>query len=301
MAAQQLADLVNFLETTVNGAALTADLNALNLGADVSMYLYETKFDGVPVADESNITGGDEARDNLNDPVNGGDGTADGVMEGQRQQQNGNSDRTTITIVGGLLVAAFAMAFFGICYILWRRRQYFIRSRQVHMHQWESGQDSDGEEVDGKQFELEQYNTSHTEEEKDGGECGDGSGNYVDGQPMDKAGPQQQMVNDASRTLPGGEMDESQDSPYAAGGAMQFDLGTSFKDQLMGVHGSRGGSGSNLNLPIAANSSKRGGQLGSLFPATQSVDGDSDADSWAQTDGTIGSLEIGLEPITAEV
>jgi hypothetical protein len=41
----------------------------------------------------------------------------------------------------------------------------------------------------------------------------------------------------------------------------------------------------------------------SMFPnqATSSMDGDSDADSWAQTDGTIGSLELQLEPITAEV
>jgi hypothetical protein len=45
---------------------------------------------------------------------------------------------------------------------------------------------------------------------------------------------------------------------------------------------------------------------GSLFTNRESngpasLADDSDADSWAQTDGTIGSLELQLEPITAEV
>jgi hypothetical protein len=74
-----------------------------------------------------------------------------------------------------------------------------------------------------------------------------------------------------------------------------FDLGTSFKDQLMGVHGLGGGPRRPPHMS---------GPYGhSVGPYGASVDGasDSDADSWAQTDGTIGSLELQLEPITAEV
>jgi len=62
-----------------------------------------------------------------------------------------------------------------------------------------------------------------------------------------------------------------------------IDLGTSFKDQLMGVHAGP----PRRSQPMPA------------FPS--SVASESDADSWAQTDGTIGSLELQLEPITAEV
>jgi hypothetical protein len=300
--AQDLQDLVNFLELTVDSTALTEDLND---------DLYETKFDGVPVADDTN-SGGDAARDNLNEALN--DGT-DSVIAGQQAQSN-DTDRTTITIVGGLLVAAFAAAFFGICFILWRRRQYFIRSRQVHMHQWENDHQDGGAGLDqdgDKQFmyddengdgpgvvekgsglgDLQRYSTSNTDEDEKDDEYGD--------ETMD--GQQKRTSDGITKNRSGEDMDASQSSheDVANGGAMQFDLGTSFKDQLMGVHGSRGGN--NLNIPVgaASNSSKRGSQLGSLFPATHSLDGDSDADSWAQTDGTIGSLEIGLEPLTAEI
>jgi hypothetical protein len=68
-----------------------------------------------------------------------------------------------------------------------------------------------------------------------------------------------------------------------------FDLGTSFKDQLMGVHGQGGGHRRPPHMSGPYGASDYGGAS------------DSDADSWAQTDGTIGSLELQLEPITAEV
>ena len=68
-----------------------------------------------------------------------------------------------------------------------------------------------------------------------------------------------------------------------------FDLGNSFKDQLMGVHGRSSQNKMNMNHPF-------GMHHGSVDAASES-----DADSWAQTDGTIGSLELQLEPITAEV
>ena len=43
-----------------------------------------------------------------------------------------------------------------------------------------------------------------------------------------------------------------------------------------------------------------GGNGNGVPPAADGTDA-SEADSWAQTDGTIGSLEIQLEPVTAEV
>jgi hypothetical protein len=265
--------------------------------------LFLTKFDGVPVYDDA-VNNSDAGRDNLNDAVNDG-ANADSIVSSQPAQNNNSPDRTTITIVGGLLVAAFGLAFFGICFILYRRRQYFIRSRQVHMSQWENGDEGEGgldldgnnkqfspygdENGDGPTFvtkdsgigDLERYNTSNTEEEKD-----DEYGNDTIEQHQYKH--QQEPPSHGS----------SRDSPTQPDleSSLDDNLGASLKDQLMGIHGSLGGSkGNALNHP------PNRGTFGSLFPSTQSVDGDSDADSWAQTDGTIGSLEIGLEPITAEI
>lgn len=69
-----------------------------------------------------------------------------------------------------------------------------------------------------------------------------------------------------------------------------MDMGSSYKDQFMGVHNSRRGKASSNYLTNIPSS------YANMYP-----DNDSDADSWAQTDGTIGSLELQLEPITAEI
>jgi hypothetical protein len=59
--------------------------------------------------------------------------------------------------------------------------------------------------------------------------------------------------------------------------AIQMDLGNALKGQLMGLHATNNGC------------------------TDEDADLDDDSDSWAQTDGTIGSLDLQLEPITAEV
>jgi hypothetical protein len=61
-----------------------------------------------------------------------------------------------------------------------------------------------------------------------------------------------------------------------------FDLGNSMKNELFNIHGRAADQRRQYGIGIEETS-------------------DSDADSWAQTDGTIGSLEQQLEPITAEV
>lgn len=93
---------------------------------------------------------------------------------------------------------------------------------------------------------------------------------------------------------------DDEDSPYPNNVAV--DMGTSFKDQLMGVHGSTGGRPPMSQQGYGGTSYAMGPVLGrtSPYPRGDAMS-DSDADSWAQTDGTIGSLELQLEPITAEV
>jgi hypothetical protein len=66
------------------------------------------------------------------------------------------------------------------------------------------------------------------------------------------------------------------------GNSYRFDLATSMKNELFSIHGRAADAPKNFGFGIEETS-------------------DSDADSWAQTDGTIGSLELQLEPITAEV
>jgi len=62
----------------------------------------------------------------------------------------------------------------------------------------------------------------------------------------------------------------------------RFDLATSMKNELFNIHGRAANHPRPYGVGIEETS-------------------ESDADSWAQTDGTIGSLELHLEPITAEV
>jgi hypothetical protein len=59
----------------------------------------------------------------------------------------------------------------------------------------------------------------------------------------------------------------------------EFDLGGWMKSELLGVHGE--------NVIMAS--------------ASNQPESDRDNDSWAQTEGTIGSLELRLDPIEAEV
>mmetsp|Transcript_49929 Transcript_49929/g.120957 ORF Transcript_49929/g.120957 Transcript_49929/m.120957 type:complete len:450 (+) Transcript_49929:543-1892(+) len=297
--AVELQDVVNFLELTVDSAALTQ-----GVGDDSSKNsLFVTKFDGVPVYDDASNNAGDAGRDSLNDAVNDG-GATDSLVAGQPTTQNNGADRRTITIVGGLLVAAFGLAFFGICFILYRRRQYFLHQRQVH--QWENnggGEDGGGEvvvgdlDLDGNNKDsglggdLERYNTSNTEEEEKDDE-------YANDGMMEQQQQQQQYHQSTSDGITRDDVSSPQRDLESS---LDDNLGASLKDQLMGVHGTLGGGSRNSGLNLQAGNGGKLGGFGSLLPSTQSVDGDSDADSWAQTDGTIGSLEIGLEPITAEI
>lgn len=98
-----------------------------------------------------------------------------------------------------------------------------------------------------------------------------------------------------SDSPPGGEdgqvgegSDEGDDDDYPNGN-YTFDLGASMKNELFKIHGRAPSSASDPRMY------NNGGTIG--IEETS----DSDADSWAQTDGTIGSLELQLEPITAEV
>ncbi|CAB9525755.1 expressed unknown protein [Seminavis robusta] len=104
---------------------------------------------------------------------------------------------------------------------------------------------------------------------------------------LDDATPQEQDLSAslrAQRMEPeiGQESFETHEDEYS-GNNYRFDLATSMKNELFNIHG-RAADPPHRNFGVGIEETS-----------------DSDADSWAQTDGTIGSLELQLEPITAEV
>jgi hypothetical protein len=209
----QIPDVMEFIEDLLQDQALTTNSP------------FQFAFLGAAAVGAAD---GDSGRDNLAPPSN---------LKNQEQSTAAN-DRQTVTIVGGLLVAAFCCAFLGIVFVLWRRRSSYLRTREVHLKLSES--------------DLQQYDTEP---------------HHSEPSPPSQADHEEVFPNNIT-----------------------FDLGTSFKDQLMGVHGVGGGSRRPPHM-----------MGGSQFAPSNDGASDSDADSWAQTDGTIGSLELQLEPITAEV
>jgi hypothetical protein len=67
----------------------------------------------------------------------------------------------------------------------------------------------------------------------------------------------------------------------------KFDLGNSMKNDVLGAHGSGGPTSMAVVAPYGM--------------AVEASDNGSEVDSWAQTDGTVGSLEDNLDLITAEI
>jgi hypothetical protein len=225
----QMGDVMEYIEALVRGTALTENS------------AFSVAFLGVPV--EGSVT----------EEENGNSvGGPSSIQEGEGLTDPGQ-ERKTVTIVGGLLVAAFCCAFIGIILVLWRRRQQYLNDTHL---------------LKSPSRDLQQYDTEpHISDDPDAHPS-------MDSSPESK---------------------EKEVFPNN----ITFDLGTSFKDQLMGVHGHNQGGPS--RRPLGHGTMMMSDPYGRQMP-THSDASDSDADSWAQTDGTIGSLEnLHLEPITAEV
>ena len=224
-------DAVGMLEKVINGPKIVEELTGT---AGKPSENYSTLFKGVPRANaDPNFRGGaDQGRGELKEPTN---------LKTGIQSSQASANRKTITVVGGLLVACFSIAFFMVGYILWKRRRSY-RNKNLD-------DDDGGMEVVGG------YNLENVEV--------DNRGSYSD--------------DEGHEDEPG----EYPNLPMSAE-AIQMDLGNTLKSQM-------------------------GMDSGGLYSPQSSTDdhdllnNDVDTDSWAQTEGTIGSLELQLEPITAEV
>lgn len=221
----------------VEAVVETLFVNQVESAIDASI---DVKFLGIPKYED----GGADDKTLINPPSS--------LNDAQTQSTPGN--RQTITLVGGVLVAAFCLASLAILFILYDRRK---KQRQLER----SLNDSP------KHF-------SHDTEDDD---------------DYDHEVPPQHLY--------------------------PLDLSNSFNQQVFGAHhqnaGARGAAKHPQNLPPPATgrstkylSNVNNQASYSHFHATTSpmdLMSESDADSWAQTDGTIGSLELQLEPITGEI
>jgi hypothetical protein len=162
-----------YIETLLKGNELTSNNSPLELA-----------FRGVPIVNPN-----EEGRDSLSDTAS--------IQEADQNTDSGKKNQD-ITIVGGLLVAAFCLAFLGIIFVVWRRRKHYLRSRDVQLALSKSDMHYDARATDSEDEPrtLEKQTDSEDFEDMRGGKS------------------EEEFPNNIT-----------------------FDLGNSFKDQLMGVHG----------------------------------------------------------------
>eukprot|EP00535_Pseudo-nitzschia_heimii_P005131 CAMPEP_0197173080 /NCGR_PEP_ID=MMETSP1423-20130617/135_1 /TAXON_ID=476441 /ORGANISM="Pseudo-nitzschia heimii, Strain UNC1101" /LENGTH=494 /DNA_ID=CAMNT_0042621835 /DNA_START=689 /DNA_END=2173 /DNA_ORIENTATION=+ len=292
------ADVIGYLEDLIDGPELAAEIQRRWEGGeedesesvlilDAAGGDYETAFLGTPkVTDDPNFAGGDQVRDDLKDPTNIKTG-----VQSSESQMNGN--RGTITLVGGSLVAMFSILIVLMLYVLVKRRRSYQKNHGLPPVGAVCANDTE----DGLHYAdlQKQHNTDHG-----GDDLGIVLGDDDDSGVADLDHRQLQYHEDEPHDY---SVDDDDERPSDGTRALQMDLGSNLRGQLMGVHG------------VEEHPPPPGGRNGSLLMATaattttslKSDDQDLDeldldeADSWAQTDGTIGSLELQLEPITAEV
>jgi hypothetical protein len=169
----------------------------------------------------------------------------------QKDPQPVDPENDRFTVLGAILVTLFVLAFVGIILVLYRRRKKYLR-------------------------EQEDLDLALSKSDLNYDTRGTGTEDEDEEQPRNHLAVA--TTSDDLSSIGGTRSTEEFPNNIT------FDLGNSFKDQLMNVHGSQ-----RQRLPAMASGSGDGASDAS------------DADSWAQTEGTIGSLEHQLEPITAEV
>jgi hypothetical protein len=193
-------------------------------------------------------TAGDTGRNNLGAPSN----TNASKATAEAQANN----RNAFTVGGGFLVAGLCLAFLGLALILYRRRQGGRRQEGLHQRDVATKYDPNTQDL-SKDDDTYGQRELHA----------------------DLYGADDHMEID----LNGQVMLSRDDSEHEK---ITIDLGSNFKDQLMGVYGSS----------AAPRRQQRG-----MYGLNQAGSLDSEVDSWAQTDGTIGSIEQNLDPLTSEV
>lgn len=232
------------------------------------------------------VTVNDEARNNLNEPNRTSvPPPSDAAVNSITQQSSEDQRSEDITVTGGFLIASFISVLIGVFIVLFRRHRTSERSRRrgVYDHTVDDTFRDKGED-DDDDFRVTvvndpNYNSFPVRRQLTCLSCATETDHH-DGDAVE------------SELLEHDNMDQI--SPKYA-----FDLGQSLKMKVMGTYAP-------TTIPVVAPYPLNGSSFSNLgHPSLMDVDlsgCDSEAeDSWAQTDGTVGSIEERLEEITAEI
>lgn len=179
----------------------------------------------------------------------------------------------TFTYVGILMTVALVCAFLGLVVVVWRMRQ-----RRERMWRGEAVMATRAHEV----YDMEENVASSF----------DGiippppqnQGQYHSSEELPIQYGMESRITENMVIHPDDGADLASDGlPEHEDGTYTFDLGDNMKTGVLGKHGGSSSRRSNKARSIPEDSS------------------DSDGDSWAQTDATLGSLEVRIGEITAEI
>mmetsp|Transcript_21458 Transcript_21458/g.35534 ORF Transcript_21458/g.35534 Transcript_21458/m.35534 type:complete len:375 (+) Transcript_21458:232-1356(+) len=195
------------------------------------------------------------------DPTNGGRDSLTAAINQDEPLADESASNDAFTYVGILLTVALACAFVGLVAVVWRMRQ---RRQQ----RWRE--------------ELIMTTDANTTLDSGGGGAYDTTGIIT----LPQSDHEQRDTYDESELPSQYGMENMVIRPNHPGdlppaqGSYTFDLGDNMK---LGVLGKHGGSSSRAKRALVEESE------------------DSDVDSWAQTDATLGSLEVRIGEIRAEI
>ena len=197
--------------------------------------------------------------------------TVTGVQDGTEAMTQQSSNGADITVIGGTLIACLVAVFAGFFFVLYRRHR--IEQRELN--------------ISGNTLDKDDDLCNSTLE--NGPSCGENDFQVtVLHDHTYNSFPAKRFISRSIVTEPEVGVFESQldeDEDYLPPKAYAFDLGAAFKNNVMGTHAP----------PTVM-------QVMPPYPIVEDISCDSEADdSWAQTDGTVGSLEERLEPITGEI
>jgi hypothetical protein len=229
------------------------------------------------------VTGNDEARNNLKEPNRTSvqppsDPAVDAITQ---QSPEGRND--DITVTGGFLIASFISVMVGVFIVLFRRHRKNENSGRGILYDVaiddtfrEKGEDDD-DDIHVTVVNDPNYNSFPVKRQLTCRSC-------VTETENDDGGAFE------SELLDHDDMDHPVSPKYA------FDLGQSLKMKVMGTYAP-------TTIPVVAPYPLNGNFANMGHSNDMDLSGcDSEAeDSWAQTDGTVGSIEERLEEITAEI
>jgi hypothetical protein len=231
---------------------------------------------------EEGFIANDEARNNLKEPNRTSVVPPQDATVGAITQQSSEGGDEDITITGGFLIASFIGVMMGVFFVLFRRHRKNENSGR-HIYDGaiddtfrEQGENNDDDDFHVTVVNDPNYNSFPVKRQMTCRSCitetENGDGDAFESELLD---------ND--------DMEHPISPKYA------FDLGQSFKMKVMGTYAP-------TTIPVVAPypllNSHPANDMD--LPVVSSCDSEAE-DSWAQTDGTVGSIEERLEEITAEI